>query len=96
MTCGGRDLGWVVASGRGEVYSFVVYHEPVLPGFDYPYAPAVVTLEEGIRVIADLVDVEPHQVSVGDRVQATFHRVDAELTLLGFRPRPVDDQRSDA
>ena len=87
MSCGAAVLGWAVSSGRGKVFSFVVYHEPVLVGFEYPYIPAVVTLEEGTRIIADLVDVEPAEVRIGDPVQATFHLVDEQLTVLGFARR---------
>jgi uncharacterized protein len=95
MYCGGDQLGWLVASGRGEVFSFVVYHEPVLPGFDYPYVAAVITLEEGLRVIADVVGVEPGRVAVGDPVQASFHRVDDQLTLLAFGPARDEPGRTD-
>jgi len=54
LACRGFDLSWIRSAGRGSVYSFVVYHEPRLPGFDYPYVVAVVELDEGVRLIAGL------------------------------------------
>lgn len=88
MTCGGSELGWSVAGGGGEIFTFVVYHEPRLPGFTYPYVVAVVTLDEGPRVIASLVDCDPREARIGDRVRATFRTVDADFGLVAFVPEP--------
>ncbi|HTT87873.1 MAG TPA: MaoC family dehydratase N-terminal domain-containing protein, partial [Acidimicrobiales bacterium] len=62
-SCGSFDWDTVTASGRGTVYSFVVVHHPQIPGFDYPLPIAVVALEEGTRLVADLVGVDPGQLS---------------------------------
>lgn len=88
MACGGSELGWSVAAGGGEIFSFVVYHEPRLPGFTYPYVVAVVTLDEGPRVIANLIDCDPSEPRIGDRVLATFRWVDNEFGLVAFIPEP--------
>lgn len=84
-----RSLEWeaVPASGRGEVYSFVVHHHPPVPGFETPYVVALVQLEEGVRLVSNLVEVRPGDVRVGMPVEATFVAVDEELTLPMFRPR---------
>ena len=84
----GGDLGWIVSAGRGQIYSFVVYHEPRLPGFSYPYTVAVVELDEGTRVITDIVDADPGEVGIGQRVRVSFRRVDERLTLPVFTPEP--------
>jgi uncharacterized protein len=84
MTCGSGDLDHTVASGRGAVFSRVTYHEPHLPGFAYPYVVAVVTLDEGPRVIANVIGAGAGEVAIGDRVRAMFRRVDAELSLVAF------------
>ena len=82
------------ASGRGTVYSFVVVHHPQVPGFDYPLPIAVVELEEGTRLVADLVGVDPADVHIGMPVGGEFVAVDDELTLPMFRPpRPPQPAR---
>jgi uncharacterized OB-fold protein len=85
-SCGSLEWDTVTASGRGTVYSFVVVHHPQVPGFDYPLPIAVVELEEGTRLVADLVGVDPADVRVGMPVVAELVAVDDELTLPMFRP----------
>ena len=84
-----RSFEWdtLEASGRGEVFSFVVVHHPKVPGFDYPLPIALVELEEGTRLVADLVGVDPADVRVGMPVDVEFYEADDELTLPVFRPR---------
>jgi len=84
--CGSFDWDTVTASGRGTVYSFVVVHHPQVPAFDYPLPIAVVALEEGTRLVADLVGVDPADVRIGMPVVAEMVAVDDELTLPMFRP----------
>ncbi|MGH9030331.1 MAG: bifunctional MaoC family dehydratase N-terminal/OB-fold nucleic acid binding domain-containing protein [Acidimicrobiales bacterium] len=84
--CGAFDWDTVESSGRGEVYSFVVVHHPQVPGFEYPLPIAVVALDEGTRLVADLVEVEPGDVSIGMPVECVFVAVDDGLTLPMFRP----------
>ncbi|MEU2435221.1 bifunctional MaoC family dehydratase N-terminal/OB-fold nucleic acid binding domain-containing protein [Streptomyces rubradiris] len=83
--CGG--LGWdtVEASGEGTVYSYVVVHHPPVPGFDPPYAVALVELAEGVRMVGDLVGVSYDEVRIGMPVRAGFRRVDGEPTLPVFQ-----------
>ncbi|HZU80228.1 MAG TPA: bifunctional MaoC family dehydratase N-terminal/OB-fold nucleic acid binding domain-containing protein [Acidimicrobiales bacterium] len=76
----------VEASGRGAVFSYVVVHHPQVPAFDYPLPIAVVELEEGTRLVADLVGVEPADVHIGMPVAVEMVAVDDELTLPMFRP----------
>jgi uncharacterized OB-fold protein len=72
--------------GRGTVYSYVVVHHPQVPAFDYPLPIAVVELEEGTRLVADLVGIEPDAVAIGMPVAVEFVATDDELTLPMFRP----------
>ncbi|MGA2519756.1 MAG: bifunctional MaoC family dehydratase N-terminal/OB-fold nucleic acid binding domain-containing protein [Acidimicrobiales bacterium] len=88
-TCGSLEWDTVTASGRGTVYSFVVVHHPQAPGFEYPLPIAVVELEEGTRLVADLVGVDPADVRVGMPVVVELVAVDDELTLPMFRPAPA-------
>ena len=84
--CGATDLGYVVAVGRGEVFSYVVHHHPPMPGRTVPYVVALVELPEGVRFLAELVDVPPDAVTVGMPVRVGFQRIDDELTLPVWRP----------
>jgi uncharacterized OB-fold protein len=84
--CRSFDWDTVEASGRGIVFSYVVVHHPQVPAFDYPLPVAVVELEEGTRLVADLVGIDPDAVEVGMPVVVDFVAVDDELTLPMFRP----------
>ena len=83
-----QSLEWnaVRSSGKGEVYSFIVPHYPQVPMFEYPYVVAVVELEEGTRLITNVVDIDPVDVQVGMCVEVRFVAVDDELTLPLFAP----------
>ncbi|MHB8219204.1 MAG: bifunctional MaoC family dehydratase N-terminal/OB-fold nucleic acid binding domain-containing protein [Acidimicrobiales bacterium] len=85
-----RSFEWdtVEASGRGTVFSFVVVHYPQVPAFDYPLAIGLVELEEGTRLVADLVGLEPSEWRIGRPVEVEFVDHDDELTLPVFRPVP--------
>jgi hypothetical protein len=86
-SCGETKPEYVVAAGRGEVYSYVVHHHPPVPGRTPPFVVALVELEEGVRMLAELVDVAPESVRVGLPVAAGFVRVDDELTMPVWRAR---------
>jgi uncharacterized OB-fold protein/acyl dehydratase len=83
-----RSVEWdfVEASGRGQVYSFVVHHHPPIPGFQTPYVVALVELEEGTRLVANLIDLEPEKVEIGMPVEVAFVQVDPDYTAPAFRP----------
>jgi uncharacterized OB-fold protein/acyl dehydratase len=85
-SCGSFEWDTVTSSGWGTVFSFVVVHHPQVTGFDYPLPIAVVELEEGTRLVADLIGVEPADVRIGMSVFAEMVAVDDELTLPMFRP----------
>jgi uncharacterized OB-fold protein len=85
--CHGFEMGYVEASGRGRVHSFVVAHHPPIPPFTYPNVIALVDLEEGTRLVSRLVDVDPDRVAIGMPVGIDFEVVDEELTLPVFRAR---------
>jgi len=82
-----RSLEWDTqrAGGRGTVHSYVVHHHPPVPGFEPPYVVVLVELEEGTRLVSNLVDADPSEVSIGMPVEVEFVRVDDELTLPLFK-----------
>ena len=87
-TCHSFEWDTVASSGRGTVFSYVVVHHPRVPAFDYPLPIAVVELDEGTRLVADLVGVDPADVRIGMPVVVEIVAVDDELTLAMFRPDP--------
>jgi uncharacterized protein len=79
-SCHAMDRGYVVASGRGTIFSFLVHHAPQLPGRELPVTIALVELEEGVRFVAD-VRGNPEDLAIGDPVVVGWDAVDDELTL---------------
>jgi uncharacterized OB-fold protein/acyl dehydratase len=63
---------YLVASGKGTVFSFVVHHAPKVPGRTLPFVIALVELEEGVRMLGELRNVDPANVEIGMRVRTTY------------------------
>jgi len=84
--CGAYDMGWQVSPGRGHVYSFVEIHHPQYPIFEYPLLAVLVELEEGTRMLSNLVGVTPDEVEIGMPVECSIEATDPELNLPLFRP----------
>ena len=95
-SCLGTDWEWQELSGRGEVHTFTVDrvgHDPALAS-QVPFAIAVVELDEGVRVVANVVGCEVDDVKVGLPVEATFETIATsegadDVTLLRFQPRGI-------
>lgn len=85
--CGSLEWDTVRASGRGEIFSYVVMHHPPVPGFEMPYVVALVSLEEGTRIVTSIVGMDPSEVQIGMPVELAFLAVDDDLTLPVFKPR---------
>lgn len=85
--CASRDVAMFRASGRGRLYSYVIHHRPV-PGFTPPYAIAVVELDEGPRMMTNIVDCPqtPEALQLDMPVEVAFEKIDDEITLPLFRP----------
>ena len=61
-------------------------HYPEVPPFDHPNPIVLVELEEGTRLISQLVGVPPGQARIGQAVQVEFNTFDGDLVLPQFRP----------
>ena len=85
--CGHHDLSWQPSSGLGVVASFTVARRAVSPAFDAPYVIALVDLEDGVRLMSHVVDVDPETVTVGLPVIVAFETWSEDLTLPVFKPR---------
>jgi uncharacterized OB-fold protein len=72
------------------VYSYIVNHHAVVPGFqdEAPYVVALVELDEqkGLRLTTNMVGCKPEEVKVGMPVEAVFEDVTPEVTLIKFKP----------
>jgi len=79
---------WVKVSGRGTVWSSIVFHQVYNKAFaaDVPYNVAMIQLDEGPRMISNVVGVPPSQVKVGDVVEVIFDAVTPEVSIPRFRP----------
>jgi uncharacterized protein len=85
--CGSLEWDTLKSSGRGVVYSFVIYHHPPVPAFDIPYVAALIELEEGTRLVSNVVGIPPDEVRIGMPVEVTFVKVDDDMILPLFKPR---------
>ena len=84
--CQSTDLGFIASSGIGTINTFTVMHHPPFPGYEYPLVAAVVDLEEGTRLVANVVGCDASEVHIGMKVQAEIEKVDDELSMPVFRP----------
>ncbi len=84
----GDELEWVQATGKGTVYSYTVARRPTGPQWadDGAYVIAIVELEEGPHVTANILGCPPEQVAIGMPVAASFEDVTEDVTLVQFRP----------
>jgi uncharacterized OB-fold protein len=85
--CLSEDHDWETLSGNGTIFSFVVFHQVYDRAFrdDVPYNVALVQLDEGPRMFSNIVPAGGATPKVGDRVEACFEPVTAEVTLPRFR-----------
>ena len=84
--CLSDDVTWEAVSGRGTLHTYVINHRPA-PGFEAPYAIAVVELEEGPRMMTNIVGVDqtPEALVLDMPLEVTFEgRGEVQLPL--FRP----------
>lgn len=82
--CTSFEQVWESSSGRGRLYSWTVVHRPVTPAFVAPYAPAIVTLDEGYQMITTIVGVGVDALRIDLDLRVEFHRVGAEELWLPY------------
>jgi len=83
--CGAYDLGWIVARGRGKVYSHVEPKHPKVSAFDYPLVVGLIELEEGTRLVSNVIDVDEDRVEIGMDVELVIQETNG-VKLPMFRP----------
>jgi uncharacterized protein len=86
--CMSAKIEWIKCSGRGKVYTFTATYQNQTPGFreSLPYIMAYVELDEGLKMLTNIIDCPPEQVKIGMPVEVVYEDVTPEVTLAKFRP----------
>lgn len=85
--CGSNEISWIDSAGTGTVYSFTIVRKGQGPfAAAAPYVLAYVELDEGPRVMTNVVGCDPADVSVGQRVSVVFAPTDNGTALARFQP----------
>jgi len=86
--CWSRNFTWEKLSGRGKVNSWVVFHQAYFSSVkdEIPYNVAEVELDEGPRLLTNLVGIDNADIKIGIPVEVVFDDVTDEVTLAKFRP----------
>lgn len=85
--CGSFEWEWALSTGRGKVFSWTTVAQPMLPAFAkaVPYSPAIIELDEGVRMVSWVVGVKPEELKLGMPVEVAFEDISAEIALAKFR-----------
>jgi uncharacterized protein len=84
--CHSKEWLWVESAGTGAVYSFTVVHRPLSSRLPAPYIIVIVGLDEGIRMMGNLLNCGIDDVAIGDRVRVTFAPGVDERVVPMFTP----------
>jgi uncharacterized OB-fold protein len=89
-TCLSEEYHWAHTAGLGRLYSFTVVHRPVDPAmFEAPYVIGIVQLDEGPRLLTNIVDCPFDDLSIDLRVGLRVVARDDEINLYPFAPVPA-------
>ena len=88
--CMSLNLSWKTSRGEGTVYTYTVIHQMGQPAFKdrVPYAVAWIDLDEGFRMLSNIVGVQDPSgnVSIGQRVRLTWEDQESGLSMPLFEP----------
>ena len=86
--CLSSNIAWAPVSGRGRLYSFTIVNQPAHSAFrdDAPHVYAIVQLDEGPRMISNVVECDHADLQVDMPLVAVFDDVTPEWTLVKFKP----------
>lgn len=84
--CMSSSISWVPSTGKGEVYTYSIHNRGPSPAFKTPYVVALIDLEEGVRVMSNVVECDPHDVNIGMKVEVVFEQLTDEIFLPKFKP----------
>lgn len=82
------DWEWRKVSGKGKVYTYTLVRQPGNPAFadDVPYPYCIIQLDEGPRLISNVVGIDPLEVKCEMRVEVTFEKMSDDISLFKFKP----------
>lgn len=82
-------LEWVPSAGRGTIYSYVNFttDRMAYPAMKVPYSVVLAEMEEGVRLVANMIDCEPDEVEIGMPIEVVFDDIADDLTLFKFKKR---------
>ena len=85
--CRALGFDWAPVSGRGTIYSYTVAHRAFHPAWQahVPYAIATIELDEGVRMVCDLLGTPPEAVAIGARVEVHFESLPGQGLMPRFR-----------
>ena len=84
--CHGTDMGFTCVSGKGELYSWIIPRYPNHPAFEEGLIVALVNLDEGVRILSNLCEVEPEDIEQGMAVELFFADTEGDQKVPQFRP----------
>ena len=81
-----KNIEWRQVSGKGKIYSFTIVYAPAGPAFkdDTPYIVASIELDEGARIISNVLTNDIEKVSIGDYVKVVFEKQNDGFTIPKF------------
>jgi uncharacterized OB-fold protein/acyl dehydratase len=83
--CQSGQWDFIPSKLKGEIFSFIELHYPEIPGYTYPLICAVISLDEGTRIMSNIIDCKPEDVKIGLRVVGEVMQVDADNIIPQFR-----------
>lgn len=86
-SCASKKVSIFAASGKASLYSYVINHRPH-PAFDGPYSIAVVQLEEGPRMMSNIINTDqtPEALVLDMPLEVTFRELNEQISLAYFQP----------
>ena len=87
LQCMSSEIEWIQSNGTGTVYTFTINRRGSNPYMNtrVPYAVAMIELDEGVRLMANIVDSALEQIEIGCRVCVTFEALTEHISLPQFR-----------
>ena len=91
QVCHSLEFEIIDLDGEGVVYSYAILHHPQNPAFEYPVLAALIDLGEGVRVLSNLVEVDPSEITIGMPVTVDFRPTRQDGAVPVFKPKAKAD-----
>ena len=88
VACDSPKMDWVKVSGKGQVFTFCIFHQLYHPAWrgDIPYNVAWIKLDEGSTIIGNIIDCRNEDIRIEMPVEVVFTDITGDITLPKFRP----------